>query len=93
MKDKNSKYGVRPEEEFGVVQEIWKRKDLLTLCVMMGWQDLLDRLETMEITPKRSFTDKIKCGDIQIILYRKIQANNFDEEEDCPFHFTVEECK
>ena len=93
MKDKDSKYGLRPEEEFAVVQEIWQRKDILDFCVMMGWHDLIAAIESIEITPKEIFTDKIKHGDIQVILYRKVEDNDFDETIDCPFHFTVEDCK
>lgn len=92
MRDKDSKYGIRPEEEFGVVQETWKRKDILDFCIIMGWYDLAETIEAIEITPKEIFTDKIKHGDIQVTLYRKADVTTFDDDT-CPFHFTIEECK
>jgi hypothetical protein len=92
MKSKDSKYGVRPEEVLGTVQEIWKRKDILDLCAMMGWDGLRAAIKALPITPKEVFTDKIKHGDVQITLYRNAKVTSFDDI-DCPFHFTVEGCK
>ena len=94
MKDVNSKYGIRPEEEFGVVQEIWHRSDLLELCAMLEWNKLMADIKALPITPKETFTDKIKHGDVQITLYRNAKATTFEAgNKECPFHFTIEDCK
>jgi len=92
MKDVNSKYGVRPEEEFAVVQEIWQRDEILEFCDIMGWYELKEAISALPITPKEVFADKIKHGDVQVTLYRKGSDNTFDNIE-CPFHFTIEDCK
>ena len=92
MKDKNSKFGVRPEEVLATVQEIWKRTEILDFCTMMGWNKLKADIEALPITSKEIFTDKIKHGDVQITLYRNAKETSFDGG-DCPFHFTVEDCK
>lgn len=93
MKAKDSKYGVLPDETLATVQEIWKRKDILALCAIMGWHRLMTAIEALPITPKEVFTDKIKHGDVQITLYRNAKVTSFDADDDCPFHFTIEGCK
>ena len=92
MKDKNSKFGVRPDEVLATVQEIWSLTDILELCGMLGWSELAIKIKALPITTKEKFTDKIKYGDIQITLYRNARVTKFDHA-DCPFHFTVEDCK
>ena len=92
MRDEDSKYGLRPEEEFGVVQEIWKRDEILEFCDIMAWYELKEAIKALPTTPKEVFTDKIKHGDVQVILYRKADVTTFDDET-CPFHFTIEDCK
>ena len=92
MKDKNSRFGVRPEEVLGTVQEIWKLTDILELCVILNWDTLAASIKALPITPKEVFTDKIKHGDVQITLYRNARETSFGKEV-CPFHFTVEDCK
>jgi hypothetical protein len=92
VKDKDSKYGLRPEEENAVVQEIWKRDEILEFCDIMAWYELKEAISALPVTPKEVFADKIKHGDVQVTLYRKLSANTFDDIE-CPFYFTIEECK
>jgi hypothetical protein len=93
MRDKNSKYGVRPDEVLSTVQEIWKRSEILELCGVMGWNDLAAKIKALPITAKRTFTEKIKHGDVQIVLYRRTNVTTFDAAHTCPFHFTIEDCK
>ena len=92
MKDKNSKYGVRPEEVTATVQEIWKLADILELCGILDWDALAAGIKALPITAKEKFTDKIKYGDVQIVLYRNVNETTFTDES-CPFHFTIEDCK
>lgn len=92
MKAKDSKYGVLPNETLGTVQEIWKLADILELCTILGWWELIADIEALPITAKEKFTDKIKYGDVQITLYRNAKVTTFDDD-DCPFHFTLEDCR
>lgn len=92
MKDKHSKYGVRPDEVLSTVQEIWKRTEILDFCAMMGWDEFAAAIKALPITSKEIFTDKIKHGDVQITLYRNAKVTDYGNKS-CPFHFTVEDCK
>lgn len=72
-----------------VEKEVWNLKDILAFSTMMGWHDLINGIETLNVTSKKIFADKLKHGDIQIILYRNV----FEQDgEDCPYYFT-EDCK
>jgi len=90
MRDKNSKYGLRPEETNATVQEIWKLAEILEFCDIMNWDMLAAKIKALPITAKEKFTDKLKHGDVQIVLYRNVNEIQFDS--DCPFHFTIEGC-
>jgi hypothetical protein len=70
-------------------EEVWNRKDIIAFATMMGWHDLINGIEALNITPKQTFADNLKHGEIQITLYRKVDEQDGD---DCPFYFT-EDCK
>lgn len=92
MRDKDSKYGVRPDDTLATVREVWQRDDILDFCGIMGWDEMTAAINALPITPKETFTDKIKHGDVQITLYRHANTTTFVDGV-CPFHFTVEDCK
>jgi len=92
MRDEHSKYGLRPDEATATVQEIWRLAEILEFCDIMNWDALAASIKALPITTKEKFTDKIKYGDVQIVLYRNAKETTFTDEK-CPFHFRIEDCK